>query len=106
MLEAPDADADGTVAGRVLRDPGDEPVAYRTVVAVRTRDGDVKETRTTDSGGYSFRLEPGRYELALRFDLGDTTVQAPSAVTLGPSEIIDDADFIVRSQLARPVEPE
>ena len=100
VLTSPEPHAEGTIVGRVLRLPGSVPVADRVVVAKCVDDGEEVETRTSESGGYTLGLTPGRYELRLKFELMDTVVQQPSIVVLEPSEIERDRDFILRSNVA------
>ena len=66
----------GTLTGRI-EDLKGKPIAAAEVRAMRSRDRSVKETKTDQSGNYSFQLEPDDYTIS--FDAegyqGGTMVQ-------------------------------
>ena len=66
----------GTLKGKIEDDKG-KPIAAADVRAMRSRDRSVKETKTDESGTYSFELEPDDYTVS--FDAegyqGGTLVQ-------------------------------
>jgi hypothetical protein len=66
----------GTLRGKIENNKG-KPIAGAEVRAMRHRDRSIKETKTDQSGGYSFELEPDDYTVS--FDAegyqGGTLVQ-------------------------------
>lgn len=71
-----DSQRTGTLKGKIENDKG-KPIAAADVRAMRSRDRSIKETKTDESGTYSFELEPDDYTVS--FDAegyqGGTLVQ-------------------------------
>jgi carboxypeptidase family protein len=66
----------GTLKGKIENEKG-KPIVGAEVRVMRSRDRSVKETKTTEAGGYSFELQPDDYTVS--FDAegyqGGTLVQ-------------------------------
>ncbi len=89
-VEAPPAR--GTLAGSVRGPEGVAPVEGRLVEAVDVDTGVRYGTRTNAVGGFSLMLPPGRYRLGVVLGPGESIVEDPGVVTLGPSELARDKD--------------
>lgn len=57
----------GTLRGRIENEKG-KPIAGAEVRAIRNSDHSVKETKTDQSGSYSFELEPDDYTISFDAD--------------------------------------
>jgi uncharacterized GH25 family protein len=57
----------GTLRGKIENEKG-KPIAGAEVRAIRNSDHSVKETKTDQSGSYSFELEPGDYTISFDAD--------------------------------------
>ena len=66
----------GTLKGKIENEKG-KPIAGAEVRALRNRDGSLKETKTDDSGTFSFELPPDDYTVSFDADgyPGGTLVQ-------------------------------
>src|SRR5262245_5703133 len=54
----------GTLKGKIENEKG-KPIAGADVRAMRSRDRSVKETKTNETGSYSFELEPDDYTVSV-----------------------------------------
>jgi hypothetical protein len=82
------------------------PVDGRTVEFVNVATGQRQSTTTTDGGGFSMRLAPGKYRVELVLRGGESVVQWPGIIELDPSDPDVRADFVVTpGRLSRPRGP-
>jgi hypothetical protein len=95
LLGAEDVKARGTVAGTVSGPEDIGPIAERQVVAIELASGMRHTTKTNGTGAFSLLLPPGRYQLEVILCQGEAVVRAPSVITLGPGDLVDDADIIL-----------
>lgn len=75
----------------------------RTVEAVNIDNGARQRATTSPTGGFSFRLEPGKYRIVLTVHDGETIVRQPDVIDVNESGIAGHADFVVAPpRVARP----
>ena len=62
------ARADGTISGTVRGPGGTSPIEGRTVEAINVETGARERAITSNTGGFTFKLKPGKYrvEVVLR----------------------------------------
>jgi hypothetical protein len=95
--------ADGTLSGTVRGPEGTSPVAGRVVDAVNVQTGERYRAITSETGGFTFKVTPGKYRVELALRQGETIVKQPGVIAVGRSDIDAHADFIIGSSgLFRP----
>jgi Carboxypeptidase regulatory-like domain len=95
--------ADGTISGTVRGPEGTSPIQGRTVEIVNLETGARERTTTSNVGGFTFKVRPGRYRVELTLLDGETLVKRPGVIDVNRSDVDAHADFIVGSaRVARP----
>ncbi len=73
------------------------------VEVVNIETGTRRRTATNDAGGFTFKLEPGRYRVELTLRDGETLVKHPGVIDVNRSDLDADADFVLgTSGVVRP----
>lgn len=97
------AGAAGTVSGTVRGPAGTTPIEGRTVEIVNVDTGARETATTNNSGGFTFKVRPGKYRVELRLLDGETLVKQPGVITVNRSDVDAHADFVIgTSRIARP----
>jgi hypothetical protein len=98
--------ADGTLSGTVRGPEGTSPVSGRTVEAVNVESGERYRVTTGNTGGFTFKVQPGKYRLELTLKQGEIIVKQPGVIEVGRADIDAHADFVLGSSgLYRPHYP-
>jgi hypothetical protein len=93
----------GTISGTVRGSEGTSPVDGRAVEVVNVSTGVRQRTTTNIAGGFTFRLEPGKYRVDLKLRDGETLIKKPGVIDVNRSDIDANVDFVVgASGVARP----
>lgn len=96
------ATAAGTISGTV-RGPGAAAVEGRTVEVVNVETGERERTTTSNTGGFTFKVRPGKYRVELALLEGETMVKRPGVINVNRSDVDAHADFVVSTiRIARP----
>jgi hypothetical protein len=95
--------ADGTISGNVRGPEGTSPVEGRVVEAVNVASGERQRVTTSNTGGFSFKLRPGKYRIEVTLRDGETILKQPGVIDLNRSDVDAHADFVISS--ARIVRP-
>lgn len=97
------ATAAGTVSGTVRAAAGGAAVEGRAVEVVNVDTGAVQRTTTSTTGGFTFKVTPGRYRVQLTLLEGEALVKQPGVITVNRSDVDAHADFVIgTSRIARP----
>lgn len=95
--------AAGTISGTVRAAAGTAPIEGRTVEVVNVDTGARERTTTSNTGGFTFKVRPGKYRVELSLLEGETLVKRPGVINVNRSDVDAHADFIVGStRVARP----
>lgn len=95
--------ADGTISGTVRGPEGTSPIEGRSVEVINIATGERHAVVTSNTGGFTLKLPPGRYRLELTLLNGETLVKRPGVITLDRSDVDAHADFVIgSSRVARP----
>jgi hypothetical protein len=95
---------DGTISGTVRGPQGTSPVEGRTVEVINVETGE--RQRLANTGGFTFKVKPGRYRVQLHLQPGETIVKAPGVINVNRSDVDAHADFVLGvSRTARPRYP-
>jgi hypothetical protein len=96
-------DAAGTISGTVRGPSSGAAIEGRTVQVVNVDSGARQRATTSVTGGFTFKVAPGRYRVELTLLDGETLVKQPGVITVNRSDVDAHADFVVgSSRLARP----
>jgi hypothetical protein len=102
----PPAQTDGTISGTVRGPEGTSPVEGRAVEVVNVETGERQKTTTSNSGGFTFKVKPGKYRVELALLDGEVMVKKPSVINVNRSDVDAHADFVLRaSRLVKPRVP-
>jgi hypothetical protein len=100
------ARTDGTISGTVRGPEGTSAVVGRTVAVVNVETGDRQVVETSTTGGFTFKVKPGRYRVELALLQGEVLVKKPSVITVNRSDVDAHADFVIgSSRLVKPQSP-
>lgn len=95
--------ADGTISGTVRGPEGTSPIENRTVAVINVDTGERQQVATSNAGGFTFKVKPGKYRVELTLRDGEVLVKRPSVITVNRSDVDAHADFVLgTSRLMRP----
>ena len=86
--------ADGTIRGSVRVPEGTSPVG-RPVEVVNIETGERHRSTTSNAGGFTFKLPPGKYRVELTLRGGESIVKHPDIVDLTRSDVDTHVDFVI-----------
>ena len=99
----PPPQVDGTISGTVRGPAGTSAISGRQVTVVNVKTGERLSAVTSDTGGFTFKVKPGRYRVELALLAGETIEKRPSEIDVNPSDVDAFADFVLGSgRLTRP----
>ncbi len=100
------AQQDGTISGTVRGPEGTNPIEGRVVQAVNVDTGERQSLTTSSTGGFTFKLKPGKYRVEIALRDGESIVKGPGIVDVNRSDVDAHADFVVAaSRISRPHYP-
>lgn len=88
-------DAARTISGTVRGPAGTGPVDGRTVEAIDVDTGERQSVRTSDGGGFTLKLKPGKYRVELALRDGESLVHKPGIIDLNRTGVDAPADFVL-----------
>jgi hypothetical protein len=95
--------AAGTISGTVRASAGTTPIEGRTVEVVNVDTGARERTTTSNAGGFTFKVLPGKYRVDVVLLDGETLVKRPGVIEVNRSDVDAYADFIIgTTRIARP----
>ena len=75
----------------------------RTVEVVNVATGERQRAATNNAGGFTFKVQPGKYRVELTLRDGETLVRQPGVISVNRTDVDAHADFVVgASGVARP----
>jgi Carboxypeptidase regulatory-like domain len=86
-----DATITGTVTGLERR----SVVAHREVHVVDTGTGRRQSATTNASGGFTFKVRPGRYRVEIALRAGESVLRTPGVMHVGSSDAGARADLVI-----------
>jgi hypothetical protein len=96
----------GTISGTVRGPEDREAIEGRAVEAINVDSGERQREITSSTGGFTFKLKPGKYRVQLRLRPGESLTKQPGIIDLNKSDVDADADFVLGSvHSARPSDP-
>jgi hypothetical protein len=97
------AQAFGTISGTVRGPQGTSAIEGRLVEVVNVDTGERQKTTTSNVGGFTFKVAPGKYRVQVALQDGENIVKGPGIMNVNRSDVDAHADFIIGSvKLVRP----
>jgi hypothetical protein len=98
--------ADSTLTGTVRGSLGTSPMDGRRVEVVNVNTGERQRGTINGSGGFSFKLPPGKYRVELALRDGESLVRQPGVIDLDRTDAGAQAHFVVGTvRVSRPRGP-
>jgi hypothetical protein len=95
--------ADGTISGTVRGPEGTSALEGRSVEVINVDTGERQRMLTSNSGGFTFKVKPGKYRVELALQDGETLLKRPEVINVNRSDVDAHADFILgASRISRP----
>ena len=91
---------DGTISGTVRGPEGTSSIAGRQVEVISLATGERQRVLTSNIGGFSFKVKPGKYRVEVALAPGESIIKRPDVMNVNPSDVDAHADFIVGSAKA------
>jgi hypothetical protein len=96
----------GTISGTVRGPESQEAIEGRTVEVINVSTGERQRETTGSTGGFTFKLKPGKYRVELTLRPGESLSKHPGIIDLNKSDVDADADFVLGPvRTARPSDP-
>lgn len=97
------AEADGTISGSVRGPEGTSAISGRTVEVVNVDTGESQRGTTNVTGGFTFKVKPGKYRIDLLLQDGEVLVKKPDVIHVNRSDVDTHADFVLgATRVSRP----
>lgn len=91
----PNPDAAGTISGTVRGPEGTEPIEGRLVEVVNVETGERQRVLTSNVGGFTFKVKPGKYRVSVALRAGESILEQPGEMNVNKSDVDAHADFII-----------
>lgn len=88
---------DGTISGTVRGPAGTSSIEGRKVEVINVDTGERQSAVTSNTGGFTFKVKPGRYKVELTLAEGESIIRQPGIMNVNRSDVDAHADFIVGS---------
>ncbi|MEX2273591.1 MAG: carboxypeptidase-like regulatory domain-containing protein [Vicinamibacterales bacterium] len=83
----------GTITGTLSSEDGKSGIAGRKITAVNVTTGARLVAVTSETGGYTLKVAPGRYRMEVELAAGEAIVKDEGTFTVGRSELQHDVDL-------------
>ena len=95
--------AAGTISGTVRGPEGTSSIEGRLVEVVNVETGDRQRARTSNVGGFTFKVKPGKYRVSVALLDGESILEQPGEMHVNKSDVDAHADFVIgRVKVLRP----
>ena len=88
-------DANGTISGTVRGPEGTSPIEGRVVEVVNLDTNERQRTTTSNVGGFTFKVKPGKYRVTVTLVEGESIIKQPGVMNVNRSDVDAHADFII-----------
>jgi hypothetical protein len=97
---------DGTISGTVRGPEGTTPVTGREVQVVNIATGERQRAVTSNVGGFTFKVKPGKYRVEVALIAGESILKQPGVMNVNRSDVDAHADFVIGApKVSRPRTP-
>jgi len=99
-------EADGTISGSVRGPEGTSPIEGRSVEVINIDTNERQRATTNNTGGFTFKVKPGKYRIELTLLDGETLLKKPNVIQVNRSDVDAHANFVVGVvRVSRPKHP-
>ena len=99
-------EADGTISGIVRGPEGTSPIDGRSVEVINIDTGERQRATTNNTGGFTFKVKPGKYRIELTLLDGEALLKKPNVIQVNRSDVDAHANFVVGVvRVSRPKHP-
>lgn len=93
----------GTISGTVRGPSGTSAIEGRTVEVINVATGAREKGVTSNTGGFTFKVAPGKYRVEVTLLEGEKLLKQPGEISVNRSDVDAHADFIVgTNRMAHP----
>jgi len=89
------ASSNGTISGIASGPQGARPIVGRMIEAINVDTGERQQGTTSSTGGFTFKLKPGKYRVELTLREGESLAKGPGVLDLNKSNVDAHADFVL-----------
>jgi hypothetical protein len=86
---------DGTNSGTVRGPEGTSSIVGRQVEVINIDTGERQRTQTNTSGGFTFKVKPGKYRVEVATVAGESVIKRPGVMQVNRSDVDAHADFVL-----------
>jgi hypothetical protein len=83
----------GTITGTLSGEDGKSGIQGRKVTAVNVDTGERHTVVSSETGGYTMKVAPGKYRIEVELASGEAIVKDQGTFTVGKSEVENDVDI-------------
>jgi hypothetical protein len=88
-------DAFGTISGTIRVPQGTRSVGGRVVEVINTETGERQRLTTSNVGGFTFKVKPGKHRVQVELREGESIVKQPGIMNVNRTGTDAHADFII-----------
>ena len=88
-------DAFGTISGTIKVPQGSNFVGGRVVEVINTETGERQRLTTSNVGGFTFKVKPGKHRVQVELREGESIVKQPGIMNVNRTGTDAHADFII-----------
>jgi Carboxypeptidase regulatory-like domain len=88
---------DGTISGTVRGPDGTSSIVGRQVEVINVDTGERQVAQTSNTGGFTFKVKPGKYRVEVVTLQGESVIKRPGVMNVNRSDVDAHADFVLGS---------
>ena len=97
---------DGTISGTVRGPEGTSSIVGRRVEVINVDTGERQQMLTSNTGGFTFKVKPGKYRVEVTLTDGESILKQPGIMNVNKSDVDAHADFVIgTTKVSRPRVP-
>ncbi len=85
----------GTISGTVRGPENSSSIEGRLVEVVNLDTNERQRTTTSNVGGFTFKVKPGKYRVQVVLHEGESIIKQPGVMTVNRSDVDAHADFVI-----------
>lgn len=93
---------DGTISGRVMTENDTSRLVGRRVEVLNLATGDRRAVSTSNDGGFTIKVPPGKYRLQVELRPGESVIKGPDTIDINRGDIDNDVEIVVTVAPAKP----
>ncbi len=93
---------DGTISGRLTTEGDASRLVSRRVEVVNVATGDRHAVSTSNDGGFTLKVPPGKYRLNVELRPGESIVKGPDTIDINPSDVDNNIVIVITALPPKP----